>query len=774
MIMSRSTKIIFSLILSFLFLMQGGASALAQSSPHDTTTTNDAGMWLLPQIDDAVYAEMQHKGLELPADTFYKANKPSLNQAIVRINIGAGGGGTGSFVSDEGLVLTNHHVAYEAIASVSDTVNNYLKNGFYAETEEDEIPVPEYNLFIPIEQTEVTDTLNAMVPDSVDAAQRQKVEQKMRGKLINDRKKGDKDLKVEIHDFWAGNRQYMIVYRIIRDIRLAYAPPESVGKYGGDIDNWMWPRHTGDYSFLRAYVGSNGSGKEYDEDNIPFKPSVHLPISKSGVKPGDVTMTLGFPGSTYRYESSYAFEFYENHRNEYIIGGYQAISDALSYRASQSEEQSVAVASREASVNNVLKLFKGIQEGFKRYDIVNKKRQKETEFAGWIDNSTSRQNKYGGVLDSLDKAFKIASRGGDKLYATNLTLQNNSLLDIAGMYGPFYSSLKDDSKVKFTDQDIDSVLRKHRAIIDSVNVRAQTIMLKGMLSMLENLPEHQSIDYVENHFASINGKDTGQRIDNYISKLEDESIVLNPDKAEDLLGMWKIRQKRQDKDELVKLSEILTRQFGQARAQYSKHIPILQKAREKYVLGMKEFRNDSTEYPDANFTLRMSLGRVMGYEPEDGLKALPFTTFEGMIAKDTDEKPFDTPEELEEYYSKVSNSPDERSEFATEDNRLIVNFLSTNDITGGNSGSPVLNGYGQLVGLAFDGNIEGVVGDYYYDPELNRMISADARYILFLMKHFDEADRLYQEIDIVETPSDTKSTKEDKTSKDKTSEMMED
>ena len=650
-------------------------------------------------------------------------------------------------------------MAYDAIASVSDTANNYLKNGFYAESLEDEIPVPEYNLYIPIEQTEVTDTLSAMLPDTLNAGERRKMEQQVRNKLISSRKGGDEDLQVEIHDFWAGNRQYMIVYRIIRDVRLAYAPPESVGKYGGDIDNWMWPRHTGDYSFLRAYVAPDGSGRKYDEDNVPFEPNMHLPVSKSGVEPGDVTMTLGFPGSTYRYQSSYAFEFYEDHRNEYIIGGYQALSDALSYRASQSEEQSVAVASREASVNNVLKLFKGIQEGFRKYDIVDKKRQKEERFADWVAENPSRQQQYGGVLDSLDKAFNIASEAGDKLYAINLTLDNNELLNIAGMYRPFYRSLKDDG-VKFTDQDKDSVLRKHRSIIDSVNVEAQTIMLEGMLKMLEDLPEDQQIEYVEKHFAPKKGKDSEQRINSYIRDLKEESIILNPDKAENLLGMWKIRQKRQDKDELVKLNEALAMHFNQARKQYSRHFPIMQPAREKYVSGMKEFRNDSTEYPDANFTLRLSLGRVMGYEPEDGLLALPFTTFEGMIAKDTDEKPFDAPQQLEDYYAKVEDNPEQRSEFATENDRLTVNFLSTNDITGGNSGSPVINGYGQLVGLAFDGNIEGVVGDYYYDPELNRMISVDARYILFLMKHFDEADRLYKELDIVETPSEKEQVSE--------------
>lgn len=734
------------LIALLFFLIITTSLAVGQVAQR---TPDDSGMWLLPQIRGAVHAEMAAKGLEIPADSLYHANKPSLNETVVRINIGEGGGGTGSFISDRGLILTNHHVAYDAIASASTANRNYLDNGFYAKHDSTEIEALAYTLYIPIEQTEVTDTLKAMVPDTLSPPERAMREQEVRKQLVTDRKDGNEDLKVEIDDYWAGNRQFMAVYRVIRDVRLVYAPPSSVGKYGGDIDNWMWPRHTGDFTLLRAYVAPDGSGRVYHEENVPFQPDKHLPVNANGLEPGDFTMILGFPGSTYRYQSSYAFEFYQDHRNPYLIQSFQAILDGLEYAAEQDEEIKVANASERASIANALKYYQGVQQGFKRYKIVDRKRQKEDAFATWVARDSAREATYGNVLKQLEQGFSVAAEVGDVLYATVYTLNYSDLLLAAELYTPYYDYMDHTDSLEFSDEKRDSLLTDHRVIIEEASLEGENLMLSQMMQMLASLPENQQIEFIQQKFGDTSGRDLKRAIDRYLDQQMESSIIYNPGKAANFLDMRTRKAKKQTKDEMVQLYEAIDQAFMQARDGYRMHYPIIGPARQNYVSGMMEFRNDSTEYADANFTLRLSGGRVMGYQPEDGLLGLPFTTFEGMVMKDTDEEPFDAPQKLETYQAEIHQDIREPGRYANEDGHLIVNFLSTNDITGGNSGSPVLNGDGEIVGLAFDGNIEGVVGDYFYDPELNRTISVDIRYVLFLMDYFDSADRLLNELEVI-------------------------
>lgn len=735
---------------------QTGNSATTESiyEKAQEPTPNDAGMWLLPQIRGAVHAEMAAKGLKMPADEIYSTNSPSLNQSIVRVNIGEGGGGTGSFVSDKGLILTNHHVGYDATASASSNENNYLKNGFYAKTMEQEIPAEGYYLYIPIEQKEVTDQLASMVPDTLTGQARSQREQQARSQLIQQRKNGDNDLVVEIDDYWAGNRQFMSVYRVIRDVRLVYAPPSSVGKYGGDIDNWMWPRHTGDYTFLRAYVAPDGEGRPYNKKNVPYQPSNPLTINANGLDTGDFTMVLGFPGSTYRHQSSYAFNFYENYRNEYIIESLQAYNDAIEAAIKHHPEREVDLASTQASIANALKYYKGVQEGFKNYNITEKRRKQEEGFKKWIEQDTNRALRYRKALPELEKAFDIASKSGPMLYTTLYPLNYNELLDIASQYQPFYNYLQNPDSVSFSQEDKASILEKHRSRLDSVDVQAQNLMLSEMIHNMATLPKNQQVPYIYAKFGDASGDTLNAMIDDYMAKLQKNSIVYHPDKAEQLLDTPPEDSAKVTKDEMVKLFDAIRTSFVNARQNYFRHVPYMRPARELYVEGMLKMRDDSTEYADANFTLRMSGGRVMGYSPHDGIYNLPFTTFKGMIAKNTDQKPFNAPQALVDYYADVEAGTKDYGKYG-DNGQLIVNFLSTNDITGGNSGSPVLNGNGEVVGLAFDGNIESVVGDYYFDPELKRTISVDIRYILFLMDKYDHTNRLLNELNIINNQGGT-------------------
>ncbi|MFH5831409.1 S46 family peptidase [Halalkalibaculum sp. DA384] len=712
-------------------------------------TPNDAGMWLLPQIEGAVHAEMASKGLRLSSDEIYSPNTPSLNQAIVRLNIGEGGGGTASFVSERGLLLTNHHVAYDAITSASTARQNYLEQGFYAENGAEEIPAEGYSLYIPVEQTEVTERISAKIPDTLNNYERSELEQQVRQQLIQQRKEGNQDLVVEIDDYWAGNRQFMAVYKVIRDIRLVYAPPSSIGKYGGDVDNWEWPRHTGDYAFLRAYVGPDGSGRTYDEQNIPFTPSRHLAIDADGAKPTEFTMTLGFPGSTYRYQSSYAFSFYQNVRNPVMIKAFQAIHDAMEYAAEQDEDVRVEQASDRASVANTLKYLKGVQDGFDKYGIVQRKKEQEQQFRQWVESDSARDLRYGRVLSQLEQAFDIASQTGDLLYGTYYALNNSTLLQAAGLYDDYFTYVEHPDSLSFSAGRKDTLLMQHRQMLESVNPEAQTMMLQQMLHIMASLPAGKKPLFFVDLFSDKKGDALAKAINHYVEDRLKKSMIYSPAQAEQLLASPVGKSSPRPVDPLVELYRAMYEAFEFSRNNYSQHFAYLNPARERYVEGMQQFRQDSTEYPDANFTLRLSGGRVLGYSATDGLYNSPYTTFEGMIAKDTGKEPFDAPQELEDYYKNRYTKDPASVPYTTESGHLVVNLLTTNDITGGNSGSPLLDGDGEIVGIAFDSNYEGVIGDYYYDPDLNRTINVDIRYMLFLMEEYSRADRLLEELDII-------------------------
>ena len=738
----RKIVITLPLFLLGLVLTVQAQKAFPPQSP------NDSGMWLLPQIRGTVHSEMVSKGLKLPADAFYSADKPSLNQAIMRVNIGNSGSATGSFVSSKGLILTNHHVGYDALASASSADTNYLDQGFYAPAMEQEIPAQGYSLYIPIEQTEVTQQITERVPDSLSYRERMQKEQQVREALIAKRKGNDDDLLVEIDDYWAGNRQFMAVYQVIRDVRLVYAPPSSIGKYGGDIDNWMWPRQTGDYTFLRAYVAPDGEARPYNKDNVPYHPDKHLKINANGVKPGDFTMTLGFPGNTYRHQSSYAFNFYENHRNEYLIESFQAVLDALEESAKNDPDHAVETASERASLANSLKYFKGVQTGFKKYHIVDQKRKIEDKFKDWIQQDSARKAEYGRVLGELDKSFRIAAQSSDILYLSLYALNYNQILGLAQVYQPYFNYLNHPDSLSISEEKKNQILQQQRQMLRKMDLSAQNDMLAEMLYNMQQLPEDHQLPYLYMQFGDKQEDTLKTAIHQFLAKQRETSVLYDTVKAKKLLEMPLKKARKQKDDAIIGLYDSLQNAFQTSRRNYIMHYSYLRPARKRYVKGMLEMSTDSTHYADANNTLRLSGGRVMGYSPEDGVYNTPFTTLKGMIAKDTDQEPFDAPQRLEDYYAKVENGDTTRSKY-TFRGHLPIDFLSTNDITGGNSGSPVLNANGDVVGVAFDGNIEGVVGDYFYDPDLNRTISLDVRYLLFLMDRYDHTQRLLDEMDII-------------------------
>ncbi|MDZ7681312.1 MAG: S46 family peptidase [Fodinibius sp.] len=425
---------------------------------NSTVSPDTEGMWLMPQIKQHAYPKMKAQGVKLDADALYHSDSTAMNRAIVRINAGQTHTGTGSFVSDEGLILTNYKAAYQGIAKASNTRSNYLADGFYANSKSDEIPVENYRLYILIEQQDVTGRIENKLGDSLRYRQRQQRSQQIKKELITQRKAGDNTIAVTINDIMGGNRHVMSVYRVIQDVRLVHAPPASAGQVGGHMGSWKWPRHSGDYAFLRAYVGPNGESRSYNENNVPFNPATHLSINKKGVSTGDFTFTMGFPGQTSRHKSSYHLQFYRDHQFPIITQAYRAILDGLQHTAAQDSQAAIENANRRESIANTLQYYQSAQRGFSKHNIIANKQQTEQAFKEWIKQDSLRNNRYRRVLSQLDQSYNIASQTGDLLFANIYTLNNLRLFEITDIYHSYRQIIADSSQQDIRQAYKDSLL----------------------------------------------------------------------------------------------------------------------------------------------------------------------------------------------------------------------------------------------------------------------------------------------------------------------------
>jgi hypothetical protein len=703
----------------------------------DRPSPDHTGMWMFSQAEGDVYQRLRQMGLRLNPDEIYNPGSPSLMQAVVRINIGDDGGGTGSFVSPKGLILTNHHVAYDGIVALSSADQNFLDRGFYAEMIEDELPLADFTLYIPIEQTEVTDHIKERLPERMPHQRRSQMKAEIEQELIEERRAGDDNLIVEIDDFWSGNRQFMSVYRVIRDVRLVYAPEEAIGKFGGDIDNWMWPRHTGDFTFLRAYVSPSGDSEPFQPSNVPYEPESSLALRSSELRPGDFTMIPGFPGSTYRAESSYAFNFYEQQQFPALEKAFSAYLKGLEYEAEIDSAAAVYNAGERASIANALKYFQGVRMGFDRHNVTQKKREQDRRLRSWIDADSLRAVQYGQVLPQLQQSYSIAAQTGDILYLSFYAIQYSNLLQMGSLFNDFYEYSASPDSLFFSSDDRQRLYDQVRMWYSVINMDAELLVLTGMLQALAELPVERRPLILYRFFGERDSEDLKDDIRKFVDRRASASALTDTTIASEWIYTEMQYSETAFKDSLYLISRDLFETFELSRDNYFQHFQYLEPAQRRYVQASMEMENNPDQYPDANFTLRLSAGQVWGYSPADGIYHTPFTTMQGKLDKHRGEDPFNIPYRIRSFDWEES-----------ETKRLKLNFLSTNDITGGNSGSPVLNGHGEVIGVAFDGNIEGIVSDYFVVPEAARTISVDSRYILFMMEEIDGTQRLLEEMEV--------------------------
>ncbi len=696
----------------------------------------DEGMWIPMYIEQLILHDMQELGLELNAEQIFSLDEPSISDAIVIF----GGGCTGEIVSDKGLLLTNHHCGYGSIQRISTVQNDYLTNGFWAESFEDEIPVPGLTVRFLVDYKRVTDQVLEGVMDEMTEKERNNLIDKNK-KAIVDEATNDNSYIAGVRDFYEGNEFYLLMHEIFRDIRLVGTPPEAIGKFGADTDNWMWPRQTGDFSFFRVYADSVNKAAEYSTQNVPFKPKHFLPISIDGIEKGDFTMIMGYPGRTDRYLSSWGVKLAVDQTNMTIVNIREEKLRIMREGMDANEKTRLQYASKYSGVSNYWKYYIGQTRGLKRLKVADKKETIEAEFSTWLEGNPGEANKYGEALSVIEDAYHtLAEYNLARIFYSEAIARGSEILFFANRFNRLSELLADkDSDQKVIERELDRLKRSVESHFKNYDIGIDRAMLASMLEMYhDNVPAwHQPPDFRQ--LVERNKNDFNRIADRIFSRTSFSSA----DEVSKLLDQPKSKHIRRDP------AFELVRTFNEWHSELNKNIieanEQLRKGNRLFMAGLLAMNPHMNYYPNANSTMRITYGTVQDYFPADAVHYNYFTTTNGILEKeDPSKREFEVPDRLKEIIASQEYGP-----YGNTDGTMTVNFLTNHDITGGNSGSPVINGKGHLVGLAFDGNWEAMSGDIAYEAEVQRTISVDARYILLIVDKFANARRLINEMKIV-------------------------
>jgi hypothetical protein len=696
----------------------------------------DEGMWIPMFIDRLNYEDMRKMGLQLTAEEIYSVNQGSLKDAIVIF----GRGCTGEIISDQGLLLTNHHCGYGSIQSVSTVENDYLSDGFWAKNMEEEIPVPGLTAQFLIRMDDVTSRMLEGVTAEMTEKERSKKLNENRRAIVDEATK-DTHYNAVVKDYFEGNEFYLLTYETFKDIRLAGTPPEAIGKFGADTDNWMWPRHTGDFSLFRVYAGPDNKPAEYSADNKPFKPRHFLPVSIAGIEKGDFSMILGNPGSTDRYLTSWGVDLAVKESNPTIVKIREEKLRIMREGMDASEKTRLQYASKYAGTANYWKYFIGQTKGLKRLKVADKKRRIEADFNQWLSNNPAMNNTYGEALPLIENAYQtIGEYNLARWYMMESVLRGPEILGFANRFNRLAELLAekdaDETAIKQQTDRLKSSVEDH---FKNYNTGIDQNMLASMMQMYyENVPADQQPEALKEMVKKYKGDYNA-----FAADVFKKSVFTRESSVKALLDNPKA--KTIEKDPAYEMVRAFVATYNEMMAKTSDAYDNLDKGNRLFMAGLREMQPDRKFYPNANFSLRLTYGTVQDYYPADAVHYDYITTTEGILEKeDPTTWEFVVPDRLKE----IIETKD-YGRYANKDGSMTVNMLTTHDITGGNSGSPVIDAKGRLIGLAFDGNWEAMSGDIAFEPELQRTINVDIRYVLLIIDKFAGAQNLIDEMVIV-------------------------
>ena len=694
----------------------------------------DEGMWLPSLVGKLNIQKMNSIGCNLTAEQIYSINHSSLKDAVVALDRGSC---TAEMISPDGLLLTNHHCGFGEIQEHSSVEHDYLKDGFWAMKREEELSNPGKTVTFLISMEDVTDKVLKEVADSMDENTRlAKIREA--GAKIEKEAKGETGYETRVRSLFESNKYFLFVSQTFKDIRLVGAPPQSIGKFGGETDNWMWPRHTGDFSMFRVYCGPDGKPAEYSKDNVPYHPKHFLPISLKGIEKNSFSMVMGYPGTTTRYRTSNEIKYTMDVINEVRITARESKLNIIREFMATSQKARIQYASKFARSSNYYKYSIGQNKGLTALNVIGKKQAIETDFLKWVNEKPERKAKYGGALDSINAAFKSRKEKVAYQYAREALLSGAEIFAFAAESSSLYEALKGNDKTK-----IDAAAEELRSSLGEYfkDYDANTDQ-KVAGAMLKLYAENVNPRYIPGFFQEIGSKYKGN-FDAYAQKLFEKSIFANQAKLESFLN--KPSRKILDKDMAFNAMRSIFETLNVISQDLGRTTDGLDKARRLFVAGLNEMNKDKSVYPDANSTMRLTYGIVDGYVPHDATYYDYFTTLKGYeekgISGDVD---FDFPQKLVDMYKAK-----DFGQYADKDGTLHTCFTSNNDITGGNSGSPVINGDGELIGIAFDGNWEAMSGDIAFEPELQKCINVDIRFVLWTIDKFAGASHLVDEMKLI-------------------------
>jgi hypothetical protein len=688
--------------------------------------TFDEGMFPLSDLNRV---DLKKAGLEIDQTDIFNPGKIGLVDALVQV-----GGCTGSFVSAEGLIITNHHCAFGAVQLASTPENDYLTNGFVARERSKEIPAQGLTIRITDSYEDVSERVLGAVANVSDPVKRIELIQKTRQAIAQEAEAKDPSIKAEVSEMFIGKSYVLFRYKTIQDVRLVYIPERTIGEFGGETDNWVWPRHTGDYSFLRAYVAPDGSPAEYAKENVPYVPKKHLKVNPKGVQEEDFAFILGYPGRTFRHRPAQYIEYQEKFLLPYISNLYQFQNDALMEAGKSDKAVEISLATRIKRNANTMKNYRGKMKGLRTIQLVESKRSEDAALAAFISQDAALSKNYGTLLSDIDALYNQIFADADRELWLGQVHTSTSLLNVSRQLNAFKAALSQSSdKSAFFQQNLPRLKQILSSIYGSYHFTADSIILNKMIADGVSLPASQRIVALKD---VTNPSIFANRVLSE-TKLKDQNYVMNALlKSPEALAKYS--------DPLMQFQLQIQAQIDAGRSEQDRREGVLNKLMGDYVAVKEQFQQKNF-IPDANSTLRLTYGYIRGYSPVDATYVTPFTTIRGILEKGMLDNPeFKYPESIRTAWEAKNFGDYAMKEL----NDVPVNLLYNMDTTGGNSGSPIMNSRGELIGVNFDRAYDATINDFAWNESYSRSIGVDIRYVLWVADKIDNAQFLLKEMGI--------------------------